>query len=200
LHQAYLANATNNDGNSVRQIFSEYARALGHERFSIILPSAEDDPGASTDPSITLSRLNLIDAKSADWRQIIEVRKDVQSHRKLARLRLFLHNNYANCSFSYIEDDFSRRLEEYEQVSRKFGLKTTLSSLSMLLDAKALQTSAGAGLVAALFGGAWIGLSAAATIEIAKIAVNIAEKHHELMDWKSGHDLAYVFETQKRLT
>jgi hypothetical protein len=200
LQKAYLADAKSGDGPSIRQIFNEYAHSLGHDGFSVVLPATKESSGSQTDPSITLSRLNLVDTTKADWRQIIEVRKDVQSHRKLARLRLFIHSNYTGCSFSYIEDDLSRRLEEYEQVSKKFGLKTTLSSLSMLLDAKALQTSAGAGLVAGLFGGPVVGLSAAAAIEIGKIIINVSEKHHELMDWKSGHELAYVFETQKRLS
>ena len=85
-------------------------------------------------------------------------------------------------------------------MTKKFGLKTTFSSLSLLLDAKALQASAGAGLVAGLFGGPLIGLSAAAAIEIGKIAVNIAEKHHDLKDWQSGHELAFIFDTQKALS
>jgi len=200
LQNAYLADANVGEGPSIRQVFHKYAQSLGYDDFSVVLPANKELSGSQSDPSITLSRLNLIDATQADWRQIIEVRKDVQSHRKLARLRLFIHNNYSGCSFSYIEDDLSRRLEEYEQVSKKFGLKTMLASLSMLLDAKALQTSAGAGLIAGLFGGPLVGLSTTAAIEIGKIAINVAEKHHELKDWKAGHDLAYVFETQKRLT
>lgn len=166
----------------------------------MVLPNDQGGSSSQSDPSITLSRLNLIDANEADWRQIIEIRKDVHSHRKLARLRLFVHSNYSGRSFAYIEDDLSRRLDEYEQVTKKFGFKTTLSSVSMLLDAKALQTSAGAGLIAGLFGGPIAGLSAAAAIEVGKIAVHIAEKRHELKDWKAGHELAYIFETQRRFT
>lgn len=94
----------------------------------------------------------------------------------------------------------SRRIEEYERVTRKFRLKTTLSSLSLLLDAKSFQASAGAGLVAGLFGGPLVGLSAAVAIEIGKIAVNISEKHHDLRDWQSGHELAFIFGTKKVLS
>lgn len=200
LQKAYLANACQGEGPSIRQIFHDYATSLGVNKFCVIPPRSEEGPCSQSDLSITLSQLNLIDARCADWRQIIEVRKDVQSHRKLARLRLFVHNNYSGRSFSYIEDDLSRRLEDYRQVTEKFGFKTTISSLSMLLDAKALQTSAGAGLIAGLFGGPVIGLSTAAAIEIGKIAVNVAERRHELKDWQAGHELAYIFETQRRLT
>lgn len=200
LQKAYFSDVSIPGVTSVREAFRSYASGIGFERFCVAMTPTTEELGSQRDPSITLSRLSLVDATQAEWRQIIELRKDVQSHRKLARLRLFIHENYADCSFSYIEDDLSRRIEEYEQVTRKFGLKTTLSSLSMLLDAKALQTSAGAGLVAGLFGGPLVGLTTAAAIEIGKIAVNVAEKHHELKDWQSGHELAFIFDAKKALS
>lgn len=54
--------------------------------------------------------------------------------------------------------------------------------------------------MAALFGGPVVGLTAAAAIEIGKVAINIAEKHHDLKDWQSGHDLAYIFDAKKALS
>lgn len=200
LQEAYFADAAISGITPIRLAFHRYAKGIGFDRFCVAVPSATGTGGTQSDPSITLSKLNLIDASQAEWRQIIELRKDIESHRKLARLRLFIHKNYVDCSFSYIEDDLSQRIEDYERVTRKFGLKTTLSSLSLLLDAKALQASAGAGLVAGLFGGPLVGLSAAAAIEIGKIAVNLAEKHHDFKDWQSGHELAFIFDTKKVLS
>lgn len=200
LQKAYLADAQQDDHSAIRQIFHDYAASLGFDKFCVVLPSGNYGGSCQSDPSITLSQLNLIDASNAEWGQILEVRQDIHSHRKLARLRLFLHSSYAGHSFSFIEDDLCRRLDEYEAVTKKFGFKTTLSSLSMLLDAKALQTSVGAGLLAGLFGGPVLGFSAAAAIEIGKVAINVAEKLHELKSWRDGHELAYIFETQKTLT
>lgn len=200
LQEAYFADAYISGVTPIREAFRRYANSIGFDRFSVAVPSASEHGGSQCDPSITLSKLNLVDPSQAEWRQIIELRKDTESHRKLSRLRLFIHKNYADCSFAYIEDDLSQRIEEYERVTRKFGLKTTLSSLSLLLDARALQASAGAGLIAGLFGGPLVGLSAAAAIEIGKIAVNIAEKYHDLKDWQSGHELAFIFDTKKVLS
>ncbi len=200
LQDAYFANAAISGITPVREAFRRYAKGLGFDKFSVAVPSASEVDGSQCDSSIILSKLNLVDASQAEWRQIIELRKDIESHRKLTRLRLFIHKSYADCSFAYIEDDLSQRIEEYERVTKKFGLKTTLSSLSLLLDAKALQASAGAGLIAGLFGGPLVGLSAAAAIEIGKIAVNIAEKHHDFKDWQSGHELAFIFDTKKALS
>lgn len=200
LQKSYFADASISGATPIREAFRRYAKGIGFDHFCVAIPYSTGTVGSQCDPSITLSKLNLIDTSQAEWRQIIEVRKDTDSHRKLARLRLFIHKNYADCSFAYIEDDLSQRLEEYERVTKKFGLRTTLSSLSLLLDAKALQASAGAGLIAGLFGGPFVGLSAAVTIEIGKIAVNIAEKHHELRDWQAGHELAFIFDAQKALS
>lgn len=200
LQEAYFADASISGITPIREAFLRYAKGIGFDRFCVSVPLATGRGGSQSDPSITLSKLNLVDSSQAEWRQIIELRKDIKSHRKLARLRLFIHKNYADCSFAYIEDDLSQRIEEYERVTQKFGLKTILSSLSLLLDAKALQASAGAGLVAGLFGGPLVGLSAAAAIEIGKVAVNIAEKRHDLKDWQSGHELAFIFDTKKALS
>jgi hypothetical protein len=200
LQQAYFADASISGTSSIRDAFRGYASELGFERFCVAIPQTIATGESQKDPSITLSRLNLVDCSQAEWRQIIDLRKDVQSHRKLARLRLFVHKNYSGCSFAYIEDDLSLRIDEYEQVVKKFGLKTTLSSLSMLLDAKALQSSAGAGFVAGLLGGPVIGISAAAAIEIGKIAINIAEKQHEFKNWQLGHELAFIFDAKKALS
>lgn len=199
LQEAYFEDASISGTTPIREAFRRYAKGIGFDRFSVAIPSTAESVGNQCDPSITLSKLNLVDASQAEWRQIIELRKDTESHRKLARLRLFIHKNYANSSFAYIEDDLLMRIDDYERVTKKFGLKTTLSSMSLLLDAKALQASVGAGLVAGLFGGPLAGLSTAAAIEIGKIAVNITEKYHDLKDWQSGHELAFIFDTKKAL-
>jgi hypothetical protein len=199
LQAAYLVDAAVEGAAPIRTEFAKYASSLGIARFCVALPAESGPIGKFQDPSLTLQQLQLIDAGKAEWKQIIEIRKDEASHRKLARLRLFLHEKYDGRSFSFVEDDISRRIEDYEQVCKKFGLQTTLSSLSLLLDAKSLQASLGSGLVAALFGGPAAALSAAAAVEIGKVAVHVAEKRHEMKSWQAGHELAYIFETGKAI-
>ena len=147
-----------------------------------------------------MSQLNLVDTSNAEWDQIIDVRKDKESHQRLIKLKLFMNKNYSDSSFSYIEDDISARLFDYDLVCQKFGFKTMTSSISALLDSKSLHTSIGAGLVAGLFGGPIAGVSTGAAIEVGKILVQIAEKKHDMNFWKQGHDLAYIFETRKKIT
>lgn len=197
LLNAYLSNAHTQGAVPIRQALSEFASALGVQNFSVSLPT--EATGSQTDPSLTLSNLQLIDATTADWRQILDVRKDKASRRKLARLRLFLHEDFQGKPTSFIEDDLLRRVDDYELTTKKFGFTTLTSSLGMLLDAKSLQTSAGVGVLAGFFGGTELGVLSAAAIELGKVALNIAEKRHEMKHWQAGHEMAYVFETRERL-
>lgn len=200
LRGAYMSNDKIPGHQPIRTIFHEYAQSFGFRDICVAISADRKKETLSADPSLTLSQLRLVDAASADWRQIVEVRKDKHAHQQLVRLRLFLHSNYAGKSFAYIEDDLSRRVEGYEVSVRKHGLNTVLSSLSVLLDAKDLQASLGAGLVAGLFGGPLAGIGTGIAVEVGKVAVHIAGRRHEMRDWRSGHELAYIFETQASLT
>lgn len=199
LSSAYLSNAKLKGTKPIRELFKNYAKKVGFDNFCVAMFDTKDNNQLNSDPSITLSNLNLIDTSNTDWKQIIEVRLDKDSHQKLARLRLFLSKNYADCSYSFIEDDISLQLYDYEQVCKKFGFETMTSSISALLNSNNLQASIGAGIIAGVFGGPITGVAVGTTIEIAKIAIVVAEKKHELKDWKNGHNLAYIIETRSKL-
>jgi hypothetical protein len=196
LRSSYLSNEELPGHRPIRAIFHDYARSLGFQDTCVSVPAGRGAAAVSADPSLTLSQLRLVDATSADWRQIVELRKDKRSHQQLARLRLFMHSNYAGQPFAFIEDDLAKRIDDYEASARKHGLKTVLSSLTILLDAKDLQASVGAGLVAGLFGGPLLGIGAGLAVEVGKVAVHVAERFHDMRDWRSGHELAYIFETR----
>lgn len=199
LRSAYLVNAEVPGHPPIRAIFQEYARSLGFEQICVSVPARATAVVAGSDPSLTLSQLKLVDTTTAVWRQIIELRKDKESHQRLIRLRLFMHSNYTGQPFAFIEDDLSRRIHEYEAAARKHGFKTALSSLTVLLNAKDLQASLGAGLVVGLFGGPLAALGTGLAVEVGQIAVHVAERLHEMRDWRSGHELAYLIDTQEKL-
>lgn len=199
LRNSYLSNDEVPGHPPIRAIFQEYARSLGFEEICVSIPARTASVATGADPSLTLSQLKLVDTATADWRQIIELRKDKESHQRLIRLRLFMHSNYEGRPFAFIEDDLARRIHEYGFAARKHGFKTVVSSLTVLLNAKDLQASLGAGLVAGLFGGPIAALGAGLAVEVGQIAVHIAERQHEMRDWRSGHELAYLIETQAKL-
>lgn len=197
---AYLNDAKVDGAEPIRKLFKQYAISVGFDNFDVLQFNTERDISKPfSDPSVTLTNLNLIDTQNSDWKQIVEIRKDENSHRKLKRLRLFLVKNYDGCSISYIEDDLSLQIYEYEETCKKFGFNTITSNLSLLLDSNNLQTTIGASLLASILGGPLSGLAVGTTIEIGKLAINYSEKSHELRNWKNGHDLAYIFDTKEKL-
>ena len=199
LRNSYLSNEEVPGHKPIRAIFQEYAQSLGFQHICVAVPANKSQATLNTDPSLTLAQVRLVDAASADWGQIVELRKDKDSHHRLVRLRLFMHSNYAGKPFTFIEDDLARRIEDYEASARKHGLRTVFSSLTVLLNAKDLQASVGAGLIAGLFGGPLVGIGTGVAVEVGKVAVHIAERHHTMREWRSGHELAYIIETQASL-
>lgn len=197
LEQAYLNDMTAAGNPSLRSLFAEYAASVGIVRPDILLPSdgAEVVPPTG-DPVVKLSQIPLVDAGRASWDQILELRSDPGSRIRLQRLRAFAEANYANKSISYIEDDLSSRIEDYEQASKKHGFELVTGSLSTLLDSANLQATAGATLAAAIVGGPLLAVTAATCIELSKFTLEFAKRRHAMTNWASSHPLAYMIELQ----
>ncbi len=159
-------------------------------------PSEEED---TEDPVISLIDLNLIDTSGASWAQIVELRSDAEAMRRLARLRSFISKNYAQKSRAFIEDDLSAVVHDYEVTRKKHGFDVVATSLTTILDAASLQAAAAAGLIAAIFGGPWAGLTSAATLEIGKFALQIAKQRRFMQDWHACHPIAYVIDSRRTL-
>ncbi len=136
------------------------------------------------------------------WDQIIEFRRDNDGKKKLRNLRLFLHANYTGRDGKFIEDDLAKRLEDYREACRKWGFETTTSLLSTVLESKNLQTTVTVSAAAAIFDAPLVLTGAIATglsIEIGKLAIEIARRKHSFNNIRDSHQLAYIIEAQKRL-
>lgn len=195
LYHSYLSNASLNGSDLIRSHFKKYAQSLGINNADILLPSViESNVSDQQDPVITLTGIELINATTASWEQIIEIRSDLEARLKLQRLRAFLTKNYLGKTRTYIEDDLARALADYDQARRKHGFDTVVSSISVLLDSGNLQAAIAAGIGAALFGGPWVGLSSAVAVEVGKAAIEVSKRRRAVIDWKASHELAYIIE------
>jgi len=65
----------------IRAALASFAKTIGFDNYSVAIQSEEE--GTQTDPAIVLSNLNLIDTSHAEWNQIMEIRKDGDSKKKL---------------------------------------------------------------------------------------------------------------------
>lgn len=105
----------------------------------------------SSSPFLQLTEFPLVDASAASWEQILEIRKDKESVRKLRRFRAFFLDTYAEKSVSQIEDDLLTRLGDHEEAARKAGLETVKAVFSVGGSQRFLS-AAGGGAIASLLG------------------------------------------------
>ncbi len=197
---AYLENRNHQTLGPIRAHFKEYARSLGLKSSDILLPTeVGNNEAGPLEAVLSLTNLRLIDVGQASWDQIVEVRNDIESRKKLQRLRVFLSSNYLNKSSSYIEDDISTGLEDYNIARKKHGFDTVVSSLSIILDSKNIQSVAAAGIGAAFFGGPMVGISSVAAIELGKFAIEFSKRRKAMIDWQATHNLAYLVDIKSKL-
>lgn len=200
LHAAYLADASAPGTRPLRKIFAEYASTLEVRDAAVLLPSSNSSTCSGFEDSIvSLSGVSLIDPDRATWEQIIELRSDFDSRRRLQRLRAFVTENYVGKSRAYVEDDLSSRLDEYQQVKRKHGFESVVGSIGSLVDSSNIQAATSAGLATALLGGPWAGISSAVLIEVGKVAIEFAKRRRAMVDWRNSHPLAYLVQLQSEM-
>ena len=98
------------------------------------IENREEDPS----PFIQFSGMPIIDVEKLSWEQILEIRNDETSMRRLRRLRSFISSNYKSKSRQEIEDDLFTRIYDYEESAKALGLETAKAIL-MSVDQKRLH-------------------------------------------------------------
>jgi hypothetical protein len=174
---------------------------MGVDVYSVLLPShyRDSEQASDDDMSLTLANIPLINTSKTSWDQIFDLRKDAEALTKLRNLKMFLQDNYQGKGKDYIEDDLAKRLDEYSDVCRDHGFETSLSLLSMVFDAKRLQTAIAGGVAATLLGSPLAGISTAVSIELGQVILEVAKRKHDFNKFKRDHELGYIIDTTERL-
>ena len=164
----------------------------------------EVKPNATESPEfrVSLVNANLIDTSSASWDQIVALRADLESQKKLRRLRRFLTTNYEGKSHSYIEDDLHLRLEDYDATVKKFDFRTKTLVLEAIFTSKWLRGSATGAVIAGLLGQPLAAIAAGAVgilFEVGNTSVKVAQNKFELRQALENHPLNYVIDTKEKL-
>ena len=201
LIEGYINNDKLPNGNTIRNALNHFAKQLGINRCSVLLPSRYADSIHATDDDLTLTLTNirLINTDRTKWEQILELRRDTDARRKLRNMKLFLQENYQGKSKEFIEDDFDKRLDDYSNVCKDHGLETCMSALSVILNAKHLQTAIAGGVAAALLGSPIAGLGTAVCLGLGHIALEVAKRKHAFNKLKRDHELAYIIDAKERI-
>ncbi len=148
---------------------------------SVLLPisTVHDDPQG--DPSLLLSGLSLVDTSTLSWKQILEMRADKDTHRKLRRLRLFLYDECRNKEASFIRDDLEQRIDDYHAAAKKWGAEMREGVLTAIFDSKDFALSAAATLGSILLGQPLLALPAAIPMitKIGKVSIEMRGRRRD---------------------
>jgi hypothetical protein len=201
---SYFENYRIGDKFSTKSAIDSFSSIWKVDRLPLIPPSSCLSLYNSIDEdiTITISKIPLVDTSKASWNQIVELRKDKEAIKKLRNLKLFLHTNYEKKDRSFIEDDLSKRLDDYEATCKDWGFETRMSSFSAVIDSKNLHQTFALSAGAAIFGEPILGAGmviAGAFAEIGKVCIEIAKKKHAFNKFKRRHELAYIIEAKEKL-
>jgi hypothetical protein len=157
---------------------------------------------ASADVAFALKDTKLVDLEATDWDHILEFRRDPLAQEKLRRFRLFLFETYLGKSKQYIEDDISKRLEDYHQTITSWGFETRQGVMNSILTSKSLAAALSGSAAALLVVGA-VPASLAAmggvAVEIGKITLQLRKRHNDLRNMLRENPFTFVDYAREKL-
>ncbi|WP_428228736.1 hypothetical protein [Flavobacterium sp.] len=148
------------------------------------------------DPAFVLNGLSLIDTSQISWKHIIELREDKEALQKLRRLRTFIFENYENKSLNFINDDLLNRIENYENTTKKWGLKTKDSVFKIIFNEKTAIAGTAATIMSA-FSGVPISASLGSVCLIGNIILEIRSHKRDLHQFKQDNPITYLIDIKK---
>jgi hypothetical protein len=148
---------------------------------------------------VSVAGILVPDTQELSWDAIIELRKDPVARQRLRRLRVFAAKEYAGKSRTFMEDDLSVRVEDYEETLKTWGIKTALGTLSTCLT---LQTTLQAlfvdavGVLSGLPPGAALATSLA--VPLGRFVVELGTIRLAREEAIRQYPLAYIADVKKR--
>ncbi len=148
-----------------------------------------------------MSNIDIISGSNLSWEQVIEARKDSASIVSLRRFVHWLDSSMIGQPVSYIEDEVSIRLEDYQYALKKHGINTAKGVISNVLEWKNLASVASVATGATMLSNeALLGATAGAGILIGKVAVHVIDRKLSLEEVKRGanREVAFIHELTKK--
>lgn len=148
-----------------------------------------------------ISNIAMVDEESLNWDQIMEFRKDTETRIKYRRFVRWVDTELKQQTKEEIEDLIAIRLDDYQWALKKHGIKTSLGTLSCLLDPKFLGTLSAAVAASAVAGGGFWAATAGAGLAVGKAVVNFGTSLVDALDErrKNNSEVAYIYDVQKKL-
>jgi len=147
----------------------------------------------------TLSNLEIVDEEQLSWEQVLEFRADEENQRKYKRFLHWLDKEMVGKSKSFVEDEISIRLEDYEQAIKKYGIKTAIGTIEEALDGKYLLGASGIAGSLTLAGQPLLGILAAGILIGGRVGVKLIQTKLDFDDVERGpnSEISWVYEAKK---
>tara|TARA_R110002096_G_scaffold111041_1_gene242449 strand:- start:1226 stop:2131 length:906 start_codon:yes stop_codon:yes gene_type:complete len=193
------------------ELLEIYFRTQSLERknlpYSIIPPSGYEAIISNSDSltdslGLTFTNLKVIDAENADWKQILEFRKDKDSLKKLRRFKLFFYDHLVDKDISYINDLLAVKMEDYENSCKKHGIDMVQKSFKTILNSKILLAGFSSSMAALILNKPELfQLSAIGTgvLELGRITLEVAHSNVERKIMRNANEISYFIEANKKL-
>jgi hypothetical protein len=148
----------------------------------------------------TLTGLKLVDTSGLTWEQVDAFRRDADNVRKLRRLKLDVFEKYAGKSPSYVKDDVAKRIEDYQEAAKLWGLPLRLAMMHTVLNDKAVAALLASGIGAMFYGEPMAATAAGSTLGallMGQIGLEVKKRRHHIAEIHRTNALAYLFELQQ---
>lgn len=181
----------------IHSTVTTYARKAEERGLQVdfCLPSGEYGHTGLTRPMAVLAGLPIIDASSATWDQILEVRRDPESMQKLRKLRVFTQQQFTGKDLASIEDEFGQLMDEYQTAAKRYDFNIKTHHLGVMMAA----TATSVGLLAAVAGMPNPLIALAPGIPFAFAGLQMYRYDVQIRFKLEDHAAAYIFDTEHQL-
>lgn len=151
---------------------------------------------------LVLAAMPLVDVSSAEWKQILEFRKDKASRRKLLRFREFFYDNIKIHNLREAQERLEMLKLDYDDAAKKHGFEMTYQSLSSVMSMRAVSGGGILGLLSAQAGLGPLSLAAAAIPTVAELGMfclHLYGKKHAVAEFQAANPISYLSVVEEKL-
>ncbi len=142
----------------------------------------------------SLDSIQWIDEDQLSWEHVGAIREDPNAVRQLKRMLHWLDAEMSGKSLAFIKDDINLRIDEFEDVTKKHGIKLIKGAFGTLLDVNLWNTLIGTVIGSSIdpHAGALIGFSAGLTLQGTRVVFETINLHKELKATRDASPIAFL--------
>lgn len=149
---------------------------------------------------IELVNAPIISVDSLDWKQISQAKEDPFFIQKVKRFSLFINSNYSGKDISFITDDLSIQVDDYQNACKKHGIKMLNGTLKTLSNSKSLFGTLGMVLCSIICKSPDVALMSGligGTLELANLSITIKERKDNFHSFINDSPISLIYEIEK---